>query len=101
MSRDIILPWSCETHDLIGYILFKIVLFASPSALIFTFIEIVNPILPIQEIANYFVPLMICGLLGTLFSWIRQIMIWDEDGSLPSFRCRCDLDKKETRYEID
>ena len=102
MGRDIVLPWSCDTNDIIRSVLFKIVLIAAPGALVFVLLEMVNPIIPLNQVDYNLVPLFVFGLLGTMFSWIYQILKWDEEGSLPSIRCKCDLDKnEESKYEIN
>lgn len=93
MGKDIVLPWSCDTHDIIKQILLKLVLVTAPGTLAFMIVELFNTeIIPIKFVAPFVVPLTIYGLLGTMTSWMYQICEWDLNGDLPSFRCRCDFD---------
>jgi hypothetical protein len=91
MGKDIVLPWSCETHDKIKTLIKWIMQLGFPLGVILLLVE--------NNLDDLNVLLFIIGGVGTLFMWTRQIVDWYYDDKFPSFRCKCDNDinSKESR----
>lgn len=85
--NDIILPWSCDTHDKICNILKWCWLFGGFTfPVIFGITLSINPNYP-TFLFNFGVSSFVATIIFG-FSWLIQFCIWWGNGDLPSIRCR-------------
>jgi len=94
MGKEIILPWSCETNDIILRCIKWVILISTPLCLISFFILVNNNNIALNN-PNLIGFLFMYGILGTMISWIYQLLIWDNNDQLPYFSCKCEPKNNE------